>query len=150
MGGVLMRMPGLLDMETRGEVQDLAPALDRHHPPRGEGAAIARAVDLEDHRLFGVAGAHEIGMQRMAGPILRHRMAGGHQRLRHHLAAKDAPRRLAAAPRSAKQVGIEPFDIEKPQQGRGRVSHAPRLRPATRAVERSPCKSRRNAHFTRC
>jgi hypothetical protein len=103
----------LFDLEAGGHVEYRLAVLDRHHPPRGERAAVTNAVDLVEDRRLGVAGAQEVGVQRVHVPIGLNkfpavgaspraarappsrwlgleRARGRHQRLPRHLAAEDA------------------------------------------------------------
>ena len=72
--------------------------LDGDDPPCGEALAVADAIDLVQDRHGGVAGAEEVGVQRVdeAGRVV-HRAGGGHEGLPGHLAAEDP---LAARPRA--------------------------------------------------
>ena len=88
--------------------------LDRDHAPAGEAAAVAAAVHLEHDRHVEVAAAQEIRVQRVHLPAL-HRARGGHQRLPEHLAAEHL-RRADVAALAAKQVVLDPLEVEQLQQ----------------------------------
>ena len=76
-------------MERGGHGEDRLAVLDRHHAPGREAAAVANAVDLVDDGHRGIAGAQEIGVQRMRQAAV-HRAMGRDQRLADHLAAEHA------------------------------------------------------------
>ncbi len=78
----------LVGLERAGHVEDRLPVLDRDDPARREGPPVADAVDLVEDRDRRVAGAQEVGVQRVHPPALDG-AAGGHERLRGDLAAED-------------------------------------------------------------
>ena len=94
-----------------GQVEDLLAVLDGDHPPRGEAAAVAGAVDLEDDRHGRVARADEVAVQRVADAVF-HRLIGRQQRLADHLAPKDPPRRIVRR-RPAEEVHFDPLQLER-------------------------------------
>ena len=57
-------------LERRREIENRSSVLDRDDAPRRKTAAVTRALDLVDDRDPGIAGAHEIGVQGMHGPVL--------------------------------------------------------------------------------
>ena len=94
----LMLQALFVDLEGRLEREDRLAVLDGDHAPRGEGAAVADAVDLVDDRHLGVARPHEIAVQRMHVPVGLDGALRGDQRLGDGLAAEDAlPVELRAA-----------------------------------------------------
>ncbi|CAM5336582.1 hypothetical protein SHIRM173S_12016 [Streptomyces hirsutus] len=64
--------------------------LDRDDPPGGEGAAVTDPVDGVDNGRAGVAGAQEVRVQGVGGPVRGDGPPGGDQRLRGDLPAEDA------------------------------------------------------------
>ncbi len=105
----------LVLLERGLQRKDRLAVLDRHHAPRGEGAAIADPVDLVDDRHLGVAGPHEIAVQRMHvaigldGPLRRHQGLGD------RLAAEYAlPFHLGAA--TTIQIVFQPLEVENAQK----------------------------------
>jgi hypothetical protein len=116
-------MPGLVVVERDRHGEDRVPVLDRDDAPGGEALAVADAVDLVDDRYLGVAGQQEIRVQRVrrAAADVRHRPAGGDQRLADHLTAEHAlPADLRRA--ATEQVHLERLEVEKGEElfdGRG-------------------------------
>jgi hypothetical protein len=84
----LVLQPLFRRLERAGQVEDLLAVLDGRHPPGGEGAAVARPLDLVEHRGVHVAGPDEIGVQRVADAV-GHGLVGGHQGLGDDQAAED-------------------------------------------------------------
>ena len=117
LGRLMLVRPALLrPLEGGGEVEDLPAVLDRDHPPGGEAAAVAGAVDLVDHRDRGVAGMDEVGVQRVAGHALD-RLVGRAQRLGDHVAAVDAHVVLVRLGHpAAEQVHLQTLDVEQVDQ----------------------------------
>ena len=73
----------LVDVERRRQVEDGLAVLDGHHPPGRERAAVADAVDLVEDGHVGIAGAQEVGVQRVHAAALdgasrRHEGLGRH------------------------------------------------------------------------
>ena len=81
---------GLGNLETGRQIENLLAVLDGRHAPGGEGLAVARPLDLIEHRRLGIARADEIAVQGVAGQV-RHGLVGGDQRLADHLAAENPP-----------------------------------------------------------
>ena len=101
------------DLKRGGEVENLFAMLDGNNAARGEGAAIARMVDLIDDRDVRVAGANEIGMHGMADTVFN-RLIGGHHRLSDHLPAENALRGFVRR-YAAKQVDFEALHLQQIQ-----------------------------------
>jgi hypothetical protein len=99
--------------------------LDGHHPPGGEGAAIADAVDLVEDGHAGVTGSEEVRVQRvdpssLDGPSRRHERLGG------HLAPEDALAVLVGA-HPPEDVDLDGLDVEKLDEEVEGVAHHPIL-----------------------
>ena len=86
--GTWWSKPVLVDVERRRQVEDGLAVLDGHDPAGGERAAVADAVDLVEDRHRRVAGAQEVGVQRVDRPVGARRAGRGDQRLAGHLAAE--------------------------------------------------------------
>ena len=84
-------------LERSGHEEDHLAVLDRGDAAYGEAAAVARAVDLVDDRRGDIAGAQEIGVQRMRAPRCQHRGLRGRERLTEHLSA---------------EIVVEPVEVE--------------------------------------
>ncbi|MNL56785.1 hypothetical protein D3C87_1803030 [compost metagenome] len=85
--------------------------LDGDDAARGEAGAVADAVHLVDDRHGRVAGAHEIGVQRVHVAAFVDGALGRDQGLADHLAAEHAlPSDLGTA--ATKQVLLELFEVE--------------------------------------
>lgn len=113
---------GLLE-RSRAEEDHLA-VLDRGDPAHREAAAITGAVHVIDDGVVDVAGAQEIGVQRMHVATVVDRGLCRRQRLAQHLAAKHVlGADVAALP--AEQVVLQPLQREQVDQlgddGFGRV-----------------------------
>ena len=95
--GELVLVARLVDVERDRHVEDRVAALARDDEARGEGAAVADAVDGVEHRV--ASGRRAAGSSRGASArtALLDGASGGHQRLRRHLPAEEAP---AAGPSS--------------------------------------------------
>ena len=104
-----MKQARFVHMETGRQVQDGLPMLNGHYPACGKAAAVAVAFDLIENRLGGIAGAHEIGMQRMHRPVFGHGHGGGADRLGNHLPAKTAPAPLGRGD-AAKEILLDFFN----------------------------------------
>ncbi len=89
--------------------------LDRDHAARDEALAVADAVDLVDDGDAGVAGAQEIGVQRMRLAVGLDGARGGDQRLPDDLTAENPlPTILRAA--TAEEVVLERLQVEDAEQ----------------------------------
>ncbi len=131
--GVLV--PRLGHVERRGQVEDRLAMLDGDDPTRGKAAAVADAVDVVHHRHLRIAEAQEVGVHRVHVTLGVDGAAGGHQRLREHLAAVEA-HALAVEALAAEQVHFERLEIE---QGHQVVEGAHRSKlPARRITRRRP------------
>jgi len=98
------------------------PVLDCDHTSRGEAAPVADPFDLVDDRNTGIAGAHEIAVQRVRSAVF-HGSGCGDERLADHLAAEYAlPSDLRAA--ATKQVVFQRFKVENGQKAIEGVAHA--------------------------
>ena len=121
--GVLEAVLGPLEV-GRLEV-DRPAVLAGHHPPGRERAAVAQALDVVDDRHGVVAGAQEVGVQRVHDVRRVDRPDPGQQRLGGDLAAEDAlpvGLRLAAAV----EVDVDQLEVEELDAARRR-----RLAPAS-------------------
>ena len=106
----LVMQPALLVVERGGHGEDRLAVLDGDHPAGREAAAVADAVDLVDDGDCGIAGAQEIGMERMGQPPLDG-TARRDQRLADHLPAEYAlPADLRA--QAPVEVLLERLEIE--------------------------------------
>ena len=61
---------GFGDVERRRHVEDRPPVLDGGDAAGRERAAVADPVDLVQHRHVGVARPHEVGVERVHGPVV--------------------------------------------------------------------------------
>ena len=113
--GELVLEAGLRLLEGRRAVEDLLAVLDRRDAAAGEAVAVAAAIDEVDDRRVEVAAPQEIGVQRMHHAAGIDRRVGGLQRLAQHLAAVDL-RAADVAARAAKDVDLEPFELQQLQQ----------------------------------
>ena len=106
-----MMQPFFGALERRRHVEDRLPALHRDHPPRREAAAVEIADHAVDDGKILVAGAHEIGVERVRA-LVGHAALGGLERLRDHLSAEHAtdPAGLAFP---AVEVGVDLLDVEQ-------------------------------------
>ena len=89
----------------------LAAVLDRHHPPRGEAAAIAAAIHAVHDGLGEIAASQEIRMQRVHHAAVFDGGARRLQRLAEHLPAEHL-RAAGVAALAAEQVDLEAFEFE--------------------------------------
>ena len=102
-------------LETGGHVEDRPAFLDGDDPPCGEAGTIAIALHLVDDGQFRIAGPDEIAVQAVAQTALFHSAAGGHQRLRNHLAAINSDPSLIGG-LAAEQIGFDLLQIEQAEQ----------------------------------
>ena len=101
----------LVGLERDEQVEDGTPVLHPDAAARGEGAPVAHPFDLVDDRHGGVAGQHEIGVQRVR-PAPLHRTRGGNECLRHDQPAEHAP--TSVVRRSAPEdVALDAFEIKR-------------------------------------
>ena len=108
-------MPGCASWKDADSEKIGVAVLHGDDPPGGEGPPVAHPVDVVDDRDVGVAGADEVGVQRVHGPVRLDRAAGGDQRLPGHLAAEHPlPGRLRAD--SAEDVLLDLLEVEQPDQ----------------------------------
>ena len=75
----------LLALEAGGHLKHRLPVLLRGDVAGGEGLAVARALHDVDERHRHVTGEQEVGVQAVHRQRVRHRAAGGHQRLAYQL-----------------------------------------------------------------
>ncbi len=88
--------------------------LDRDDPARTEALAVAAAVHFIEDRNLGIARKQEIGVKRVADPIVD-RSRGGHQRLAQHLTAED-PLGPILGTDPAEDIDFNGLEIEERQQ----------------------------------
>ncbi|OIQ64024.1 hypothetical protein GALL_544300 [mine drainage metagenome] len=101
-------------LERGRQVEDLLAVLDGHDPADREGAAIADPLDLQQDRNLRIAGADEIGMQRVAVAALD-RAIGRRQGLGHHLAAID-PATVGIGGVAPVHVELELLEVQNGQE----------------------------------
>ena len=89
--------------------------LDGDYAPRGKRTAVTRALDVVDNRCLGVAGAQEVGVQRVRLARAVDRALRRRQRLAKHLAAEDETCADVAA-LTAKQVVFQLFRLQQLDQ----------------------------------
>ena len=113
LGHRVLVIEALLDTLKRCfEAEDRLAVLDGGDAPGGEARAVAQPVDLIEDRAADVAGAHEVSVQRMDGPVGGDGLGCCRCRLAEHLAAEDrAPAEVLAAP--AKQIAIQSLETEE-------------------------------------
>ena len=121
---ILVVEAALGHLERRRHVEDRRAALHRDDAAGGEAATLEIAHDAEDDRIILVAGAHEIGVERMRDFGRIGRALRGLQRLRDHLPAEHPADTVALAP-AAIQIGVDFLHVEQVDQfggelGRGR------------------------------
>ena len=130
----------LLEVVERGrQVEDGPPVLNGHHPPGGEGPAVANPVDLVEDRDVGVAGAQEVRVQRVDLAVLDG-PPGRDQGLPRHLPAED-PLALLVGLDAPEDVHLNRLEIEQVDEELERCAHAPhdrRPRRSRRRRARSP------------
>ncbi len=100
--GVLVVQAPVGVLERGAHRQDRLAVLDGVHPAGRERAAVAHALDAEGDRLRVVAGAHEVGVQRVQSAVLpaldgAHRPAAGDDALGEHLTTEHPSVRLLLA-----------------------------------------------------
>jgi hypothetical protein len=94
-------------------VEDLLAMLNGNDASARETRAVAAAIYFVDDRMVRIAGAQEIGVQRVHSTIVDRRIRGL-QRLPEHLAAEDAAMAgIAALPFEA--IRIELFELQNLQ-----------------------------------
>ena len=103
---------GLDLLERGGEHQDRLAVLDRGHPAHRKAVAIAGAIDVEDDRRGDVAGAQEIGVQRMHAAAVLDGLLRRRQRLAEHLPAEHVLGADVAA-LAAEQVVFQALEREQ-------------------------------------
>ena len=106
---------GLRYLERRRHVEDLLAVLDRRDAPAGETGTVATAVDEVDDRRVEIPASQEIRVQRMRDAIRLHGAVGGPQALPQYLTAEHL-RAADVAAHAAKQVDLEAFQLQQPQQ----------------------------------
>ena len=104
--------PGSCSWNEAAQKKIGLPVLDRGHAPHREAAAVAGAVDVVDDRMLDIAGAQEIGVQRMRRTRHRQRRLRRRQRLPEHLAAEHVLGADVAA-LAAEQVVLETFQRQQ-------------------------------------
>ena len=104
--------------------------LDGHHPAGGEALAVADAVDLVEDRDGRVAGAQEVGVERVDGSArVVDRPGGRHQRLAGDLAAEH-PLPVLVGRHAAEDVDLDGLEVEQGDQvvERTRAAQGPAAR----------------------
>jgi hypothetical protein len=123
----LVLEPGLRHLERGGQVEDGPAVLDGHHPPRGERPAVSDAVDLVEDRHRRVAGAQEVGVQRVDGPVGGHRAGGGDEGLTGHLPSEHALAVLVGA-HAPEDVHLDRLEVEQLHEGVQGLGHGRSVR----------------------
>ena len=100
------------DVERGRQVEDGLPVLDGHDPAGGERAPVADAVDLVEDRHGGVAGAQEVGVQRVHRPVVVDGAGGGDEGLAGHLAAEH-PLALLVGADAPEDVDLDGLEVEQ-------------------------------------
>ena len=111
----------LLDLKGCREREDRAPVLDRVATPRRKTLAVPDPVHLIDDGYRRIARQKKIAVQGMRRPRLD-RAGCRNEGLRDHKAAKDALPANLRAP-SAKDIFLDPFEIEDRQKLVDRMGH---------------------------
>jgi hypothetical protein len=106
--------PGFRLVERDVHAEDGLALLNRHHPARGEAAAVPDPLHLVEHGPAGIPRPHEVGPQRMRLPAL-HGVTGRTQRLREHLPAEQA-HAFAGFVAAAVEVLLDGLELENVQQ----------------------------------
>ncbi len=109
----------LLQLERGRQGEDRPPVLDGHHAPGREAAPVPAAIDVVDDGRFRIAGAQEVGVQRVDQATLD-RLAGRQDRLGQDLPTEHA-RRPDVAACAPKQVDLERLKPHQVQQFLDRV-----------------------------
>ena len=123
--GDLMVEPRLGAVEAGLQVEDRPAVLDGHHPPGGEALAVTDAIDLVEDRYGRIAGAEEVGMERVHGSArVVDRPGGRHQRLPGHLASEH-PLPVLVGGQAAEDVDLDDLQVEQPDQLLERARAAP-------------------------
>ena len=141
--GELVLVARLVDVERDRHVEDRVAALARDDEARGEGAAVADAVDGVEHRMARVAGPQEVAVERVGdGPASTVRPAATSA-----CAATCPPNRrpqAAALVAPAVDVGVDLLEVEELEEV---VELVLRLRRSRRAEhnERLCCGTRRRS-----
>jgi hypothetical protein len=111
-------------LEAGRHAEDHLAVLDGDDPPRGEGAAVAEALDLVQHRDPGVARPEEIAVQRVDVAAVVDRPGRGHEGLPRHLAAEDALAVLVGR-HAPEDVHLDRLEVEQLDEGvDGVLGHA--------------------------
>jgi hypothetical protein len=98
--------------------------LDGDDPPRREGATVAEALDLVQHRDPGVARPQEVAVQRVHVAGVVDRPSRGHEGLPRHLAAEDALAILVGRD-APEDVDLDRLEVEQLDEGvDGVLGHA--------------------------
>ena len=117
------------DVEAGLQVEDRPAVLDRDDAAGGEAAPVADPVDLVEDRHGRVAGAQEVGVQRVheaAGIV--DRAGRGDQRLAGDLAAED-PLAVLVGRAAAEDVDLDRLEVEQRHEVvEGRLAPAPSSR----------------------
>ena len=105
--------PGSCDVEAGLQVEDRPAVLDGDDAAGGEAAAVADPVDLVEDRHRRVAGAQEVGVQRVdQAARLVDRAGRGDQRLPGHLAAEH-PLAVLVGRAAAEDVDLDGLEVEQ-------------------------------------
>ena len=107
---------GLVVVEAGLEVEDRLAVLDRHDTAGREAATVTDPVDLVEDRHGRVAGAQEVGVQRMHQPVaLVDRACRGDQCLSGHLSAED-PLAVLVGGGASEDVDLDRLEVEQRHQ----------------------------------
>ena len=109
---VLVLEPVLLALEVRGQVEDRAAVLAGRDPAGGERPAVADPLHVVHDRHAGVAGAQEVGVQRVDDVRRVDGVDAGDHRLGGHLTAEDALA-VGVGLLAAVQVEVDLLEIEQ-------------------------------------
>ena len=114
------------DVEAGLQVEDRPAVLDGDDPAGGEAAPVADPVDLVQDRHRRVAGAQEVGVQRVDEAVrLVDRAGRGDERLAGDLAAEH-PLAVLVGRAAAEDVDLDRLEVEQRRRGRrGRLARAP-------------------------
>ena len=130
---VLMIQPLLGNLEGCRHVEDLTPVLNRDYPAGGEAPAVPRSIHFVEES--GPLDRPHAGSRRERSGSLGHRRCGSPPRaLAEHLPAVDPVPASSAV--SAKEIELDPFQIEQPDQFLNPHAHAYPSLSAKRAITR--------------
>ena len=133
----LVLQPLLVVVERGLEVVDGPAVLNGDHPPGGEGAAVADAVDVVEDRRRGVARSQEVRVQRVHEAVLDG-APGRHEGLPGHLAAVDTLSFLVGLD-AAEDVDLNRLEVEQVDEELQRGAHGAHVRRRRRPGTAAPC-----------